>query len=191
MLQRVCRFSRRWSESLCLAVSRMMRWKSSGSIYPSPSLSKWWKACRILSPCRPLNICVNCGYVKSCLRFFPPLYKVAHSQFQSNGMLSGPLFISYNFFKSSYLTCPVPSTSNNRNAISYSASGFARRFSKVPQSNKLIFPVFRLSATLKRMAYCSRLILCYSDTPMVSQWLQKHAQWEYISHNPPPPAQWH
>lgn len=98
--------------------------------------------------------------MRSCLRFFPPLYKEAHSQFQSKGMLSGPLLISYSFCKSAYLTVPVPSTSNKRKAISYSASGFASKFSKVPQSNKLILPAPLLSATLNRIAYCSRLILC-------------------------------
>jgi len=179
MLQSVCRFSRRWSESLCLAVSRMMRWKSSGSIYPSPSLSKWWKACRIRSPCRPLSICENCGYVRSCRRFFPPLYRVAHSQFQSKGMLSGPLFSSYSFFKSSYFTVPVRSRSNSRKAISYSASGFASRFSKVPQSKRLTFPMFLRSATLNRMAYCSRLILCYISQSRVSQWLTFLVQHEH------------
>ena len=88
------------------------------------------------------------------------MYNEAHSQFQSKGMLSGPLFMLYSFWKLSYLMVPVPSSSNSRNAISYSASGFARRFSNWLQSDKVTLPVFRLSATLYRIAYCSRLILC-------------------------------
>ena len=67
----------------------------------------------------------------------------------------------YSFSKVSNLTVPVPSTSNRRNATSYSASGFDRRFSKVAQSVRESFPVLRLSATLNRIPYCSRLILFY------------------------------
>jgi len=88
------------------------------------------------------------------------MYSLAHSQSQSKGMLSAPLFSSYSLRKSSYFTFPVRSTSNSRKAISYSASGLRRRFSKAPQSARLsLFEPLR-SATWNRMLYCSRLILC-------------------------------